>query len=83
MLPRGDRVVPAADEKEAPARIFTAAGRAELWAAGSASSPSPSTAHENHPSPLAMREEPIAEVDILEMDQDDTPFRRTSNVRTI
>ncbi|MDT4969091.1 MAG: ral secretion pathway protein [Acidobacteriota bacterium] len=39
MLPRGERGRQMGEEREAPARIFTAAGRAELWAAG-ASQPS-------------------------------------------
>lgn len=34
MLPRSDRGRQTGEEREAPARIFTAAGRAELWAAG-------------------------------------------------
>jgi len=34
MLPRSDRGMPAGEEREAPARIFSASGRAELWAAG-------------------------------------------------
>lgn len=34
MLPRPDRGLQAGEEKELPARIFSAAGRAELWAAG-------------------------------------------------
>jgi general secretion pathway protein A len=34
MLPRGDRGRQMGEEREAPARIFSAAGRAELWAAG-------------------------------------------------
>jgi general secretion pathway protein A len=34
MLPRSDRGRQVGEEREAPARIFTAAGRAELWAAG-------------------------------------------------
>jgi len=34
MLPRSDRGLQAGEEREAPARIFTSAGRAELWAAG-------------------------------------------------
>ncbi|HEY0322835.1 MAG TPA: AAA family ATPase [Pyrinomonadaceae bacterium] len=34
MLPRADRGRQMGEEREAPARIFTAAGRAELWAAG-------------------------------------------------
>jgi general secretion pathway protein A len=38
MLPRSDRGRQIGEEREAPARIFTAAGRAELWAAGSGAS---------------------------------------------
>jgi general secretion pathway protein A len=34
MLPRSDRGLQAGEEREAPARIFSSAGRAELWAAG-------------------------------------------------
>jgi general secretion pathway protein A len=34
MVPRADRGVQNGEEREAPARIFRAAGRAELWAAG-------------------------------------------------
>src|SRR5918911_2845523 len=39
MLPRADRGRQMGEEREAPARIFTAAGRAELWSAGSGASP--------------------------------------------
>ena len=38
MLPRPDRGLQAGEERELPARIFSAAGRAELWAAGGGSS---------------------------------------------
>jgi general secretion pathway protein A len=38
MLPRTDRVLQSFEEHEAPARIFNAAGRAELWAAGNGES---------------------------------------------
>ncbi|PWT80610.1 MAG: general secretion pathway protein [Acidobacteria bacterium] len=38
MLPRADRGVPGGEEREAPARIFSQSGRAELWAAGTSSS---------------------------------------------
>jgi len=38
MLPSGDRGMQAGEERESPARIFSAAGRAELWAAGSGQS---------------------------------------------
>src|SRR6185295_4193013 len=34
MLPRADRGLQPGEEREAPARIFSSAGRAELWAAG-------------------------------------------------
>jgi general secretion pathway protein A len=34
MLPRLDRIAPNGDVGETPARIFSAAGRAELWSAG-------------------------------------------------
>ena len=34
MLPRADRCAPVAEQKELPARIFSDASRAELWAAG-------------------------------------------------
>lgn len=39
MLPRPDRGLQAGDENELPARIFSAAGRAELWAAGEGTEP--------------------------------------------
>ena len=50
MLPRNERGRQLGEEREAPARIFTAAGRAELWAAGTGG-------HTESASPLAMREE--------------------------
>jgi general secretion pathway protein A len=54
MLPRGERGRQMGEEREAPARIFTAAGRAELWAAGTGAA----GAHtQSDVSPLAMREE--------------------------
>jgi general secretion pathway protein A len=56
MLPRSDTVRQSAEEREAPARIFSAAGRAELWAAGTGAGSS-SGGEESTPSPLAMREE--------------------------
>src|SRR6185503_14477505 len=34
MLPRSDRGLQAGEEREAPARIFSSTGRAELWSAG-------------------------------------------------
>lgn len=53
MLPRSDRGRQMGEEREAPARIFTAAGRAELWAAGTGAARQTESAS----SPLAMREE--------------------------
>ncbi len=53
MLPRGDRGRQMGEEREAPARIFTAAGRAELWAAGTGAAQHT----ESSSSPLSMREE--------------------------
>lgn len=56
MLPRSDRGRQMGEEREAPARIFSAAGRAELWNAGTGhAAPPQSTAAAA--SPLAMREE--------------------------
>jgi hypothetical protein len=55
MLPRGDRGRQSGEEREAPARIFTAAGRAELWAAGTGGGAH--NAQGESVSPLAMREE--------------------------
>jgi general secretion pathway protein A len=43
MLPRGDRGRQMGEEREAPARIFSAAGRAELWAAGTGQAESASS----------------------------------------
>jgi general secretion pathway protein A len=85
MLPRSDRNMSSGEEREPPARILTAAGRAELWAAGNAASSSnaaPAVA-ENSGSPLAMREEARRETDVLEIDQTETPFRRTNIVRKV
>ncbi len=54
MLPRTDRGRQMGEEREAPARIFTAAGRAELWAAGTGSGGGHVQGEGS--SPLAMRE---------------------------
>ena len=51
MLPRGDRGRQMGEEREAPARIFSAAGRAELWAAGTGQQ------HAEGASSVAVREE--------------------------
>jgi general secretion pathway protein A len=53
MLPRTDRGRQLGEEREAPARIFTAAGRAELWAAGTGGG---GHSQGEAASPLAMRE---------------------------
>ncbi len=44
MLPRSDRGLQAGEVREAPARIFSAAGRAELWSAGAGPDAEPETA---------------------------------------
>ena len=54
MLPRTDRGRQMGEEREAPARIFTAAGRAELWAAGTGGGGGHVQGEGG--SPLAMRE---------------------------
>jgi general secretion pathway protein A len=80
MLPRGDRGRQTGEEREAPARIFTAAGRAELWAAGTeAGSPSQG---ESGSSPLAMREDTgrassAAAAAAKEVDEVGAAFRRS------
>lgn len=43
MLPRTNSGMQTGEEREAPARIFTPAGRAELWAAGTGSDPDSET----------------------------------------
>jgi general secretion pathway protein A len=76
MLPRMDRQAATNGEELAPARILTPAGRAELWAAGNAAIPQTSNG-EGNPSPLAMREDPFHESEILELGASNKPFRRT------
>ena len=53
MLPRADRGRQAGEEREAQARIFTSAGRAELWAAGT--SPADGEAETVTPVPAEQR----------------------------
>jgi general secretion pathway protein A len=72
MLPRGDRGHQG-EEREAPARIFTAAGRAELWAAGT--SGAHSQGENSSSSPLAMREE--TNKASTEVDEVGAAFRRS------
>jgi general secretion pathway protein A len=50
MLPRSDRGMQPGEERVAPARIFSSAGRAELWAAGT--------------SPVENEEEPVVPVPV-------------------
>jgi general secretion pathway protein A len=71
MLPRGERGRQS-EEREAPARIFSAAGRAELWAAGSSGAQSQG---ESASSPLAMREE--TNKSAPEADEVGAAFRRS------
>jgi general secretion pathway protein A len=54
MLPRSDRGRQMGEEREAPARIFSAAGRAELWNAGTGHSPSVTAGALSH---LTIRED--------------------------
>jgi general secretion pathway protein A len=70
MLPRSERGRQLGEEREAPARIFTAAGRAELWAAGTGRPQDEGT------SPLAMREE-VASKGRSETDEVGAAFRRS------
>jgi len=53
MLPRSDRGMQPGEEREAPARIFSSAGRAELWAAGT--SPADNDAEVVAPVPVEQR----------------------------
>jgi general secretion pathway protein A len=76
MLPRMERHLPSNGEESAPARILTPAGRAELWAAGNAAITHASNGDGN-PSPLAMREDPHSELEILELGDSHKTFRRT------
>ena len=57
MLPKGDRGRQMGEEREAPARIFTAAGRAELWAAGAGAGAGRGQSAAEGASPFATREE--------------------------
>ncbi|HYX40156.1 MAG TPA: hypothetical protein VE821_00595, partial [Pyrinomonadaceae bacterium] len=57
MLPKGDRGRQMGEEREAPARIFTAAGRAELWAAGAGAGAGLGQSAAEGASPFATREE--------------------------
>jgi general secretion pathway protein A len=74
MLPRSDTVRQAAEEREAPARIFTAAGRAELWAAGTGNE---AEAEPESASPLAMREEAETKQATPDADELGAAFRQS------
>ncbi len=80
MLPRTDRGRQMGEEREAPARIFTAAGRAELWAAGTGGSGGGHSQGEGA-SPLAMREgregRDAAHAGTSEVDEVGAAFRRS------
>jgi general secretion pathway protein A len=81
MLPRGDRGRQMGEEREAPARIFSAAGRAELWAAGTGSGGGGSHSQGEAASPLAMREgregREAAPAGTSEVDEVGAAFRRS------
>ena len=83
MLPRADRGRQMGEEREAPARIFTAAGRAELWSAGSGASAGTASvpAREQSASPLAMREEAEAGKRNSEKDEVGAAFLRSGLMR--
>jgi general secretion pathway protein A len=83
MLPRTDRNMPSGDVREAPAKILTAPGRAELWATGSPAASANAPVAEDRSSPLAMCEETSTGHDVLQMEENETPFRRTSVMRNI
>ena len=55
MLPRSDRGLQGGEEREAAARIFTAAARAELWAAGNPSAAAESETETVAPEPVEQR----------------------------
>ena len=59
MLPRAERGRQMGEERETPARIFTASGRAELWAAGNGEAETETADNATHASPLAMQEDPL------------------------
>jgi general secretion pathway protein A len=71
MLPRGERGRQKGEEREAPARIFTAAGRAELWAAGGGAHSQAEGASQR-----AMREQ-TAKSGTPEVDEVGAAFRRS------
>ncbi|PYS50672.1 MAG: hypothetical protein DMF68_06490 [Acidobacteria bacterium] len=73
MLPRNDRGRQMGEEREAPARIFTAAGRAELWAAGTGAAQQT----ENASSSLAMHEEAEQRAGAAGTDEVSAAFRRS------
>jgi general secretion pathway protein A len=80
MLPRSDTVRQSAEEREAPARIFTAAGRAELWSAGTGTgtaSTASAVAESESASPLAMREEEETKKGTPDTDELGVAFRQS------
>jgi general secretion pathway protein A len=79
MLPRADRGRQMGEEREAPARIFTAAGRAELWSAGTGQAAE--LARHEAASPMAMREGAGAERPAADTDEVGAAFRRSGLAR--
>ncbi len=73
LLPRAEHKSQKSEERETPARIFSAAGRAELWAAGTGNG-----ADGDNASPLAMQEQ-----DEPETDEVSTGFGRAGLTRSI
>src|SRR5688572_3314179 len=56
MLPRVERGMPSGEEREAPARIFSASGRAELWAAGTGEKTAPGESSATRPTPETIQQ---------------------------
>jgi len=95
MLPRSERGRQMGEEREAQARIFTAAGRAELWSASGAGSSNNSGSVSGNPhaaamakkesaSPLAMQEETGPEKAATpDADELGAAFRRSGLMRNM
>jgi general secretion pathway protein A len=95
MLPRSERGRQMGEEREAQARIFTAAGRAELWSASgagssnnnsgtSASAQAAAMIRKESASPLAMQEETGPEQAATpDADELGTAFRRSGLMRNM
>lgn len=80
MLPRSDRGRQMGEERESPARIFTAAGRAELWSAGTVRPAASSSTNSTLPPGSALdQDESLLELDPATPDTEEvgTAFRRS------